>query len=738
MKIKAYYLYLLSLIWLGVLAALLRFTHLNVTGLGMTLTVLTLIFLPGIFLWRLIRFENVNLSIKLLYIIGLGFVFYFFLNFLALIFKMTLGQLSFAIGFFSLVLFCLSFWEDRQNLFEIDFIWIKKQTIGDWLLIALLLVGVIAAFLGVDAQSNKVIGDSSFHLAILKKVLTAENLSPHNLWVTKTTSLNLVYSFPVWHIFLGFLSKILNLNTITTYTEVLLPLVVLAIMVVLGFIKAVFQNKYLVIVSFLTFLALSFSAGIFYNLVPLRSPDSLVRLLLFPLVLGLTINYLIDTKPVKSKIFANVFFISFLAISMGLVHFPQLIEYFLILGLFLIFWLIFNRGKEALKKLAWLFLTLAVLILPYLLIFQLMNLRHFFQSNLANFTDDHFRNKSYIVSSNIYLYTVFALPLMALFFKKERRLIFVVAIALGLLMISWQVFQLRLFFLKYFGEVFTIRAITDIPSFLYVGFIIFLLILLLNLCFRKKIFAYLSSSVLIGGFLLILAFRAAPVKNFIDTVIISAKNPFFYDYFVPILIVLVAVSIVIFVYQNFIRKKDLTIQDPPNKINFVVITFILLAILSMPYLSDFRYVLAHNPNGSLINNREIQAVGDIQRVGGKETIDFLQTLPPRAVLITSSITVAQILLPNISQYLAEYPYGINEFSYSQKLYDPNLSPEGRQEILDKHPVDYVICLRSWETVLFEGQTGFEKIYQKKYSYTVQSGQISYQKEAEFTIFSYLH
>lgn len=54
MKIKAIYSYLSFIAWVLVLALLLGFARLNVTGLGITLVFLTLIFAPGLFLWRLI------------------------------------------------------------------------------------------------------------------------------------------------------------------------------------------------------------------------------------------------------------------------------------------------------------------------------------------------------------------------------------------------------------------------------------------------------------------------------------------------------------------------------------------------------------------------------------------------------------------------------------------------------------------------------------------------------------
>lgn len=737
MKIRAVYLYLLSLFWVVLLGALLRLTEFNATGLGMTLAVLTLIFLPGVLLWRLIKMTQENLSIKLLYIIGLGFVFYFLLNFLALIFKMTLGQLSFAIGFLGLILFCLSFWEDRQSVWPLNFNWFKKQTAGDWILLALIILGTLAAFWGVNAQGNKFIGDGAFHLAILRKIISADNLSPYNLWVTKLTSLNLVYSFPLWHLFLGFLTKILNLNIFATYNLVLLPLVILTILVVIGFLKSVFQNRYLMIIAFLTFLVLSLSAGIFYNLLPLRSPDSLVRLLLLPLVLGLTANYLFSKN---TKNLTNILLITLLVIFMGVVHFTQLLDYLLILGLLLIFLVIFDRQKENLKKIGWFLLVIVGILALYLGIFHFEGIRQFFLGNLANLSSDNFANKSYHDTGNIYLYIVFSLPLLAIF-TRERRFLFLLIIALTCLAISWQFFHLRIFFLKYFGGIFAIRAITDIPGFVYLGFTLFLLMAGLNLLLaRKKVILYSSSIILIVFLLAILLIEPlkSPIASFIDQAFFTPKNPFFYVYFVPILILLAAVSLVTYIHQKFIQKKELIIQDPQDKLNFAIITFVLFAILSLPYAANFWQTLAKNSNGSLIQPHQAANLGDLDRIGGQPTLDFLNTLPSSSVLAISDVSTAQILTPYIKQYLAEFPFGITNFNTSQKIYDPNIASADRLQILKADSINYIVCLRPYETSIFESEPQkFEKIYAKDFVFTLQGPQGPYEKSRQFVVFQYL-
>lgn len=716
MKIKALYLYLAALAWAIVLGLVLRFTNFNATGAGVTLAVLTLIFLPGAWLYRLIGFQAKSLAQKILYIIGLGFCYFFLLNFLGILLNLSLGQLSFAIMFVSFVLFGCSLWEDRENFWQPDFSWLKKLNVTDWLLAILALGGAVAGFLAIDSQANKLIGDGYFHLAILNKVVSAEGLSSANLWITKNASMNLVYAFPIWHIFLGFVSRILNLNIFTTYIQILLPLVIMLFLVVWGLARAVFKNRYLTIVAFLSFLSIMLS-GLFYNLVTLRSPDSLVRLLIFPLVLALTCNYLFCEERRK---LADILLIVVLVILMGLVHFTQLLDFCWVLVVFVILGLIFMRqnSREILVKVGWIFLILFVFIFGYAVLFHFAAFQQFISGNMAATSIDSFPNKSYLVMGNIYLYIAFSLPLLAIFLKKENRLVFLSALALALMLISWQFFQLRPLFLKFLGPIFTARAITDIPGFLFLGFIIFVLAWGINfLLARKKIILYMANFLIPILLIVIIALTSfrGPLANFIDNGFFSSNIKFFYNFFVPLLILFIAGALVAFIYARFILRRDPEISDPKDKTNFFILIFFIFAILASPYLGGLGVKIVNNPNGSLFANRENLYTGDEQNIGGEKTLDFLRTLPSSSVVVTSNVSFAQILLLQKNVYLAEYPYAIKKFTYSQDLFNPNLPAGDRITILDQNQINYVFCLNSSENAIFAADSAhFQKVFENSF------------------------
>lgn len=736
MKIKAIYLYLSLALWTVLLFGLLKFTHFNLTGLGITLATLTFILLPGIFLWRLSKIEAEHLALKMLYIIGFGFVFYFLINLLGIVLSLALSQVIWIIFILNLVLFALASFGDYKKIWLCGFENFKKYSFSDWFLSILVLGGVIVGFTAINAQVDKIIGDGMFHLALLQKVVTAENLNPHNLWVTKTTSLNLVYSFPVWHIFVGVISKILAINIFMAYTQILLPLVIVAFIVVFGFIKTIFQERRMTLVIYLTFLALMFS-GIFYTLIPLRSPDSFDRLLLLPLLLGLTVEYLFGKS---NKIFPRVFLISGLAIFMGLIHFTQLVDYFLVLLAFLILFFIISKNKEILKKLGWLILTISGLILPYLLIFQGGNVYHFFLYNAAAYNGDNFVNKSYHDANIIILYMVFSLPILVLFTKLKPRLIFLISIPIALLAISWQIFGLRLFFLKYLGEIFTIRAISDIPGFIFLGVIFLAIILILSLILSKlpKIGQYLSYIFLTVITLILLIFFKGSLNLFIDETIFNAKNLFFYNFFEPILIITAAVSLVFYLIVRFYQKKELVITEPKNKFSFAFFAFLLFLILSMPYWPVFQKTINNNPNGSITSNRELLYFDDIQKIGGPETVNFLESVPTSSIMAFPNATVAQMALLYTKAYAFEYPYGITDFTATKTIYDPNLTDIERMQFVKVNSIDYVVTLKPSENDLFKNSPYYQKVFENHYSYTVKTKNSSYQKEGDLIIYNFLH
>lgn len=739
MKIRAIYLYLIFITWAGFLVSLLKFTSFNHTSLGITLAFLTLVIAPGVFLERLINKKAQEFSLRILYILGFGFSYHFLISLLGLLSNFTLDQVIFFDLFGIILIFLISLIRDRELIWECHIkAWLKEQTLSDWALSVFLFGGTLMAFLGVNAQLAAGGGDAGFHLAILNKIFSLANLDSYNIWPVKTTTLNLVYSFPLWHILLAWFAKFINISIFTIFNQIVLPLSIIVMLVWWGFSKTIFPNRYFASIIFLAFLTYFFSAGFFYTLIPVKSPDSLNRLLLFPLLLALTMAYLFRKD---AKIWSNVILLAVLSIFIGLIHFTQLIEYVLILIVFIILFLIVNRQKEVMKKTAWLLLVLGGGISLYLGIFQAEGIKQFLLTNAHNFTEDNFRNKSLRYANIFYLNPVFALPFMVLFIKKQSRFIFLISIPLTLALITWEVFHLRPLFLKYLGEIFTIRAITDISGFVFWGFLLLLLILGLNYLFSrlKRIYAYIFYGLLAVIFLLevfVSAFRNF-FWQYIDETFLTGGNLFVNTYFWWIMLILILLAIGIYLHAHYYLKSDLSLDAPKNTANFVILTIAFFLMFTWPYQRDYWSKITESKKSIFIPS-EIKYFGDIHIIGREKTVDFIKSVPSETVLATSNTDIVQVALLYCRCYAAEYPYGVNKFNYSLALFDPSSTPEKRQGILNEYSIDYIITLNPAEEKLFsEYPASFTQVFENSFQYPVESKKKGiYQKQVDLKIYQY--
>ena len=724
MKIKAIYLYLGFIFWILLLALLLRLSTFNVTGLGITLAFLTLVFAPGIFLWRLSRQKTENWSLKTLYIIGLGFAFYFFLNLLAIFLNLTLIQLIWLSSAFLFIIYALSFWFDRKEELEISLQVFKTKALVDWLLLALVAVAAIVSFFVIDAQSDKLIGDGWFHLAILQKITSGVGLNPSNLWVIKTASLNPVYSFPIWHILVGYLAQILDIPIFTALKQILLPLSILAMLSWYALAKVIFKNHYLTVIAFLAFLLVFLKDNSFYYLIAISSPDSFNRLLLLPVILGMIIVFIFNQN--SSRVF-NLVLISLLAIFLGLIHFTQLIYLVLILIVLGILLVIFSRDKLLLLKLASLIGGLAVLIIPYLLL-QYSAVASFLKGQAANFTQDKITFKTYLGANIIYRYAILSLPLMALFVKKQAHLLILLAIALVALLIYWPYFGLRPTFLKYLGEIFVTRSLANVPHFLYFGFLLFMIIYGLNYLFSKNQTLKWITNVFFGLLFVIglvsFSFRTLMAEA-VENYLFSETFPGLIIGFWPILMIIILICLAIYF---ILAQKSLEIPEPKDRLNFALMTIFVFFFLATPYFGNMGKIFRQSHQETVLSPRLSTNASDISYFGGLQTIQFWQQNSPK-VYLTDVVTLGQMVLLYSPNFLAEYPYGITNFSYSQDFYDDNLSLKKRLQMLEQWQVDFIIVRHNEELPFYQNNPQyFQLVFENHYFY---------EKPRDLYIFQYL-
>ncbi len=698
MRIKAFYLYLAFIFFFAILSYFELATNFNKTSLGITLYLMIVLTAPGLFLARALK-TKIKIFISGLFIVlALSLVFYFLLNFLGIIFNLNLQFLIGLLEFFGLLIFLAAVYQDRKKDLVFSFEFIRRFKFADWILIIFSIFFLVLAFLAISAQSGKLIGDGWFHLAIINKIQIMPGLTSANLWSVKEQGINPVYSFPLWNIFMAEISQILNLSAVALWQQSIFALSIIIFLVWFGLIRTLFKSKYLSYFLFWCFL-LYYFFGNFYFFAAAVSPDSLNRLIILPIILGLSVYYFFEEEKID---FFMAAIISLLVIFMGFIHITQLLDFVWILIIFVIVALIFYRRKDLFGKIGLLMGILAILVLPYLFIFQRENFLSFVKFNLYNYQTNLAGLRSSPLIFNIYV--LFFLPLLLLFFK-NKRLTFLAAIGLAIVLISFPIFHLRDYFLKIFGPIFVERAFSDIPNWIFWGLAFYILIFGLNWLLAKT----KRTGLLIADFfLLILLFLSLilkPLQNFWifvnSEIVFNSRNSYYHFIDNHLLLLFLGFLLVSIGLYFYLKKKDIDLFLPKDKLNFVILAISLIFYLSIAHTPDFYQLIKNNQNGGLLKNREMKYPSDIADFGGINTVNFLRSRPQGSVFLTLSVSLAQKILLYGPNYAAEYPYGIAEFLTSQKFYDQSLSEKERLSVPEQLNANYVVLRRAEQRKFLE-------------------------------------
>lgn len=715
---RAIYLYLAAILWLLVLGLLLRYTDLKNTGFGVILGFFTLIYFPGVLLDRIIGFEKKSWT-KFVFITALGFGFYFLINLLAIFVSMTIYQVLLTIGFLNLALFILAIYQDRQETYTFEAV--KAPDIATIILYLAILAFSVYSFLVIDAQSDKLIGDGWFHLAILQKITSGGTLNPHNLWATKTETLNPVYSFPIWHILVGEFAKITGITIFTAFKLAVLPLSIISLLVWFALTRILFKNKLISGVVFLGIIFVFLRDNAYYFLVALASPDSFNRLLLMPVILGLIIDYCFENEE-KIRWF-ELAIITLLVVFMGLIHFIQLIYLVLALFVLLIIGFAYSQNSKFFYRVLTILGGLGIVILPYLVL-QNGAITSFLQGNAKSFTGDSVQFKTPLGAGIIYRWSILILPLVGLIAIKNRRFLLVLSVIITSLLIYWPYFGVRWLFLKYFGEIFVTRALANIPHFLIFGLFVAIIVLgfVRFFSFLKK-YAWLGSLIFLLILGIILLFRSNWAV-FLDKTVLNEKFPLLSQYFIYFFILLLISAVILGFYLKNRQNPELSRFD---KLNTSVIAIVMVLVLSLPFFATANKSLNENKKGSIFSNRQSLEASDTMYLGGQKTLKFFQN-QSKKVFLTDNVTLAQLILLYSDNFVAEYPYSITNFSQSLVFYN-NPSLEQRLATLNNLKVDYIIVRRQEETEFFSSNPDhFKLIFENHYFY---------EKDRDLFIYEYL-
>lgn len=649
---------------------------------------LYILFLPGWLLSRLFRINIDDLAGRILSYFIFGLSFYLIVNFIAIFAGMSLATLSFVIFILLGVFLIISFFLDlpKKAITDQEISWRQVLKIENIYYLLPVVIGIFILWL-VSLKGPGLDGDPYLHLSIIRKALDGSALSPRALAFTKTQLINPAYVYPVWHIFLAFLSKNLSISIFSTWSNIIIALTIISFLAWYYLSKILFQKTSWTILALSFFMIFVFYGGPGYLFTRLSVPDTFGQLILLTLGLAFALKYILDEK-IGGLLIIN-FLLSFMLL---IIHGPH---YFYLIVSILLFGILYGAThfrdtdyKPTLLKILKVFLVqLAVLVLAGVAI-ELKS------QTLSSSIIEFYKSASGGVafSTNftkfglVYKYGLLLLPLV-FYFIKSRRLLFIIATMLLVPLIYWT--PLQSIFNKTLSGVFTDRLLANTSLYFYV----FALILGAILFFKDRVYTKLGKNVqylimglviLIGILLVFFEIKSQLISDFVYKIFYAKPtNAWVNSHYWWILTIVLVIAIIITI---FIGNKKMKIDNFEYQNHlFIFILFLILSyVLISPSIINIRYQIKE-PKPLSGQEYFLYLVKNNQKA-----IDFIQNKIPIQSVVLASPEASKGLSVLVNQYLA-YNAGS---AYERKLaavFDQNVSDSVKTEIMSdpKWAIDYI-------------------------------------------------
>lgn len=667
------------------------------------LTFLAMLLLPGFFLKKIISFdfEKDNLGNAVL-VISLGFIVNLLLAAGAIFSGLTIdGYLRmYLIVVFGLFISALVIdaQKNHQDL-NIDFNKLFKAENLIYVIIFLILILILAT---VNQLGTNFTGDPLYHLAILRRAVEGQTLSMENLSHLKD-QFHLSYVLPVWHIFLALLVKVSGTNIFILFREISTILTLFVFIVWYWLFRKILPTRSVAILALFLFVLFHFEKnGYLFTRLPV--PDSLNMLLLMPLCFGLALSYIFQ----KDSTYKHLIILSVLLPLMGLIHWTQYFYWLGAMGLFAILYAIFKFKdkdfKPIFKKILLATFANLVLVIPVLAFIQLkaqavsQNMQGFTTVARGSTNDRLYKFDPYFKLSYILL------PLIGVFIRKYRRLIFILAVfsaAPIVYNLPWLYGLLR----QYLSHVFVNRLYSNLGQWpfliwaILLGFILVLLDRALSKIKPQQRYWRLIIDGVLGIFLLWMVwgqFQSGMVQNWYNFVFSGSVFDWLnrnYNWLIPVVVI---IALAIFILQKYYPKSldFFQFQEYKNHSTMLILTLVIVFFLGIQSFSHLTFypkkeiqnwhffTAATDPTADFIN---------YDKFGGVEAIEFIRTnIPAKSVFDTN--TFANYTLPTlVDMHMASY--SLDPIAPTKKykdLYDLTVPIEKKIVMLKEGDIDYLI------------------------------------------------
>ncbi len=676
------------------------------------------LFLPG---WLLVRIFNIKtndlISLWLITFI-LGLVFYFIINLFAIILGIDISLLLKIYYIVIPILWLIALLKELQKPSQSNS---KQLQIKDIFKLENLYY-ILPFFVGFFiiwvtlSRGPDLNGDPYFHLAIIRKAIDGNSLSPESLAFTKTSLQNPTTILPTWHIMLASISKTLSLDILVCWENIILFLTILSFSVWYFFAKVIFNKKAWAVLATLLFMIFIFYGGPGYIFSRLAVPDTFAQFILLPLGLALVFKYIFE-KDLNWKMLV----ISVLgAISLLFVHATHYFYLVLIVFTFGLLYSIFyfkeTDYKATLKKI---FKVILAILAPLGLLAIFLELYSgMFSRILSAFTKAPESTISYDKFSRFGLtfqYGYFLLPFVFLFIKNKR--IMIIPALLFLVPLVYET-PLKDFLSKYLSFIFTDRLLSNTSLY-------FLVFALLGGCLLRLIDQFVDKlSVKIKdyldfilfsllGIIIIIGLNTEIISNFVYGIFYSKTT---YSSVIQYTLAIFTISIIVAVLCWIINKKYWQKKELCKIASYknILTIFILMAMISFtlitPSIKNANLYFSLNQSPS----SQDFFLGNFK--GDKEVINFIKTqLPVKSVLLTDSESLGTFSVM-LDQYMA-YNLGSAWDGNLNRIFQPNIPDWQKDELITspKYAVDYIFVRdpKIQDKKYFENNPNlFKKIYDK--------------------------
>jgi len=702
---KPFFLWQLSFLILSLIDYLICINS-GINSLVVFLTVFILLAWPGLALRHFLKLDFKNFFDNLVLILATGLILALTTSFFGIIIGLNIQSLTlvYSIVVVLIILAGIIYQIVKPSDEKVDFkgFWMNQDLLT-WLVFAVTIGLLIVASITGGLFRG---GDPSYHLSILRKVYEGLSLTPLNLGFTKSSSIHIAYGAPVWHVFMGILTKFLQTDIFTLYGRLVVPLTAGMVLIWWRLLRQILPSRFLANVSTLLLI-------VFYFLslfTPLGLPDALNQYVLLPLALFLALKFVFNLRTDWRLLGLLTLFL----IMMAAIHLTQYFYFLIIMAFFLAFWVFSQWGKNDSKQISWrifyAIISVLVLFLPLAALLELKAkmISEILKANLA----EPYQTLRYGNFNHFQIMVKFSYllaPFLLLLVKPKKIFWFSVSLFTIIPILYWS--PIAHFLQSSLGYIFVNRLYGNVSwHFLIIGLLVGAIVLGTDMLIKKLpgFVRILVALILVGLniWAIYLQLKFSTFANLYRQVF-SKEVGIWLTQNLWWLLIGIAILVIIGLLIEIKGKKipEFINHEPANKIVAGLLTFFIVFWFFSPKL----YIATDTFDPIKRAEKVFKPESIVEMAGGKETIDYIKNnIPAKSVFATNGRDVYLTML--LDQFMAAYPHSAGE-TKSKKLFEANTSIEDKIKFIKSTKLQYLLVINAKPQTVFDSfPQYFTKIY----------------------------